>query len=301
MQLRALTEAEAMQRDHDNHPHWGGGLDLSAHVRREAGLRAGWWARQAREGWAWVEGDRILSTCETYRVPARRSGEAAVAWQIASVYTAPELRGQGHASAMLQALAASLAAAPGAAALTLYSDVAPAIYARLGFRPRPAVDRRLPADGAAALAPDLRYLAESELGPDLCPHPPVGALAIPVTAGILDWQIDHARWLAQLAGIRRAARCGACIGDQRVIWTEHGDDLLILHLHAPTRAADLLAAAARTAAELGLRHVRGWEVPGWPEGQGERVPRVGALPMIRPLRPDVDAQGWIDVPRALWV
>jgi hypothetical protein len=122
-----------------------------------------------------------------------------------------------------------------------------------------------------------------------------------VTAGILDWQIDHARWQAQLTGARRAARCGARVGPEQVIWTEHGDELLILLLQAPGRAADLLAAATRTAADLGLGQVRAWEVPGWPAGCGERVPRSGALPMILPLRPDVDPQTWTDVPRALWV
>ena len=307
MQLRALTEPEAEERDRANHPHWGEGLTVQAHLRREAGLRDSRWGRQARQGWAWVDGPRILSSCETFRVDLSVRGQPGLGWQIASVFTEPELRGRGHASAMLEAVAGSLVQTPGAAALTLYSDVPPSIYERVGFVARPAWDRVLPADPQAGTLAGLQALPEGALWTLPRLPEPSGDVVIPVTAEMLDWQVDHARWEAALSaafpGGRHAPKidCGARLGDELIIWQVARDHLLILLLAAPKHPGPLLAAAARTAARLGLPTLRAWEVPGWPAGLGHRVPRAGARPMIRPLRADVDPEGWVDIPRGLWV
>jgi ribosomal protein S18 acetylase RimI-like enzyme len=65
-------------------------------------------------------------------------GEAGASARIAPVYTLPERRGRGYASALVSSLAAELLAA-GRPALFLFTDVgnptSNALYARLGFRP----------------------------------------------------------------------------------------------------------------------------------------------------------------------
>jgi hypothetical protein len=84
--------------------------------------------------------------------------------------------------------------------------------------------------------------------------------------------------------------------------------LMVLMFDARTLedAAALLGAARRVAHRASLAQVVLWEepaiasllakVPG-----GVRVPREGALPMLRPLRPGLPSIETTPIPRALWV
>jgi hypothetical protein len=86
------------------------------------------------------------------------------------------------------------------------------------------------------------------------------------------------------------------------------DELFVIWLDASTReeAEVLLRMARRTAHGAGLSKVRWWECPlpfQLPEdfGGGRRVPRQGALPMLRAFQPEVRAEDWTFIPRAIWV
>lgn len=115
---------------------WGNQLSPAQYAAREHHvLRASPWARAALTRWAWqAPGGPVLASCETFwmRGLSRRqaSPEACVVLGVGSVYTPPPLRGNGYASALLQALAARSA---DAAALVLMSEAGPAFYERLGF------------------------------------------------------------------------------------------------------------------------------------------------------------------------
>ena len=94
---------------------------------------AGWRARMSiliQRGWSWVwtEGDRVLFKAEL-------SGWTPEAVQVQGVYTAPEYRGRGVATAGLAAVCQALLGQVPACTLYVnhYNAAARAVYDRLGF------------------------------------------------------------------------------------------------------------------------------------------------------------------------
>lgn len=309
VQLVRANPSQAIDLDERSHAEWGRGLTAAAHVVRERRLRSGMWPRSTHDTWALAENDQVLASCETYRVACTVDGEPGRAWEIASVFVEPLLRGRGYGTKLIEELVGRLAPEPGARAFLLFSDVDTALYERVGFSKLPAMDRVLPPsqedpdDG-----PWLRF-SETELAEVHARWVPFGgSFAVWPSLPQLDWQIDRARTLAEAIGWRRSSRCGAQFGSDAIVWVEdrETDALLVLVMTArvPKAAALLLDAAARTAGELGLREVRAWETPlpgPWPAELGEQVPRTGAVPMIRPLVADLAPAGWTFIPRGVWV
>jgi ribosomal protein S18 acetylase RimI-like enzyme len=281
VRLEVADEARYVARDVASFEVWGDGQTLADFVANEAAMRRSAWSRGARTGWLWTDRDRVLASCETYRLPCT----GGVAWEIASVYTEPALRGRGHASALLSALADRLGAEPEARALVLFSDVGAALYERLGFAARPAFDRVVP----AAPGP-LAATAPGALG-----FPSSGAFRIDPDAAQLAWHVERRILLGS-----PMKRWSAATADGALAWIDPGDELLLLDARFDGDPEALLAVAAAVAARFALTRVRAWETPEWPAELGERIPRVGNLPMIRTLRP-FDPHGWTRVPRAVWV
>jgi GNAT superfamily N-acetyltransferase len=296
--LQRATEEDLAALDEASHGEWGDGLPLAAHRAREQALRSSPWSREAHTGWVWRQGAQILASCETYRMPCRVDGEPGTAWGIASVFVPAPLRGRGHASTMLQALTARLSGEPDARALVLFSDVGAPIYERLGFVARPAFDRLL-APSAAPLQEGPWTLLEEMALPH--PEPPSHRFSLEPTAPQLGWHKARARTWAEAVGEPVSRWCGAALGDDVVVWVEDRHEG-ILRVLLWTGERLLLEAAARQAGALGLEEAQVWESSWdgpWPELP--RRPRDGALPMLAPLRPGVDPEGWRLIPRGVWV
>ncbi len=325
--LRRAGAAEEAERDRLSHAEWAGGLSLDDHLARERALRASAWSRAAHTMWLWEEGGAVLASCETYAVRSAIGGVPGVTYEIASVFTEEHHRGRGHASRLLDALAAAHAA-PDLQAFLLFSDVGEAMYARLGFEGLPAWDRvatPLRASPAPGLVPltaatlDAAWSAAARLGdgapgggarPDgptggdpgrgAAPAPP--PFTLHPSAAQLHWHLDEARLSAALAGRPNLPTCGARLGDAVIVWAldPRADELLVLDLVADAAEAGPLWAAARdAAADAGLTAVRAWETADWP-GLGGRVAREGHVPMIRPMAA-FEAATFDRVPRGLWV
>jgi GNAT superfamily N-acetyltransferase len=304
MHVVRATPEQAVLRDHASHDTWGDGLPVHLHVAREARLRAGWWPRGALTTWLLCDDDQVLASCETYRVDARVRDGIVGAFEIASLFTEPALRGRGHASVLLEQLATHLRRDRDAAALALFSDVGSAMYERLGFVARPDWDRTWLADPAATSGVDL--FGETELSAIHARlEPPDGAFVIWPSLPQLDWHLDRARTRLAALGRPMVDRCGARVGDDAIVWAVDRDELLVLLLacRSAESVAPLLLSAARAASDAGLSGVRAWETPvpgGWP-GFCTRASRVGGLPMCKPLTTAVDPRSWAFVPRAVWV
>lgn len=271
--LRELDAETARARDEASAADWDPGLSPAAFVARERLLQRLPFAR-GRIAWGWWEGDRPCASCETFV----RDWPLGRVWLVASVWTEPALRGRGCASALLRALAEALRPAPGAAGMVLFSDVDPAMYARLGFLAWPARDLRWAAEAADPDDGPWTRFPESEL-PTVPARDPEQ----------LAWQVDRARTRAERLPTRRPARVGARLpGGAWMVWSEgEAGALEVLAHDAPTPGAwrCLAAAAARTAAAAGLAEVVAWD-PG-PVADGPRAPRRGKLPMVLPFR-----DGW---------
>jgi len=304
MNLVIATADEKRARDRLSFEAWGELLTREQYLEREQRLCAHPWARDSMTWWLWRDADgAILSSCETYRMCSAVDGERGESWAVASVFTEPALRKRGHARAMMNALV-ERARAEGAQASTLFSDVGPEIYEASGYSARPAEDLVFPpAPGDPARGVDALV---DQVG-DLQPY--VDDFAIWPTPAQLDWHLERGRTYAALLGRPSLPAIGARAGDGVVYWApdwKH-DRLLVLWLDAGRayEAEALVQAARGVASTARLREVRLWAQP-WPfpgraDLGGDRVRRVGSLPMITALSPSVCPEMWTQIPRAVWV
>jgi GNAT superfamily N-acetyltransferase len=304
MQLVVANADEKRARDRVTYASWGEHLTAEQYLTREERLCAHPWARQAMTWWLWRDDDgAVLSSCETYRMSSAIDGVRGETWAVASVYTEPELRRRGHARRMMDALVAR-ARDEGAQASTLFSDVDPAVYAPSGYVARPAEDLLFPpAPGDPARTVDVFVDKVAEL------EPYVDDFSVWPTTEQLDWHLERSRTYAALLGRTPLPTIGARAGDGVAYWTPdvRQERLLILWLDAGRafEAEALVQAARNVAAAARLREVRLWAQP-WPfpgraDLGGDRVRRVGSVPMIAPLSPSVRAEMWTQIPRAVWV
>jgi GNAT superfamily N-acetyltransferase len=332
--LLLATEAEMLERDWLTHVEWGQLLTPADYVEREKRLRDHPWSRETFLSWLFVdERGAVLSSCETYQMRSflheGRAGapEEGVTYGVASVFTEPALRGRGYAARMMSELGDALLARerwgvrldkPGyppsgtAHGVILFSDVGSELYARAGFAPRPAVDRvYLPEEGDPGDGVEL--LGEGDIAAALSSVPRPGgesSFVVWPTALQVDWHIERERVYASLLGGERPTAWGARLGGSLALWAGNFKlrELVILLLHAesPLQLEALVRSARRTARVAGLTRVTCWEVPTpfpWPEdlAGGQRRPRDGGLPMLRPLDPRVTPDNWAVIPRALWI
>lgn len=315
--LILATDAQKIERDLFAHEAWGQGLSPEGFAERERRLRAQAWATETMLTWLLVEeGGEVLASCETFRMesslhPSGGDPIASSTYGVASVFTEPRLRGKGYASRMMSLLSeAILERDPAAHAMILFSDVGPAIYARVGYVERPAFDWVLePLEGDPGEGVELIREEEIASALSLIPRPAEGFVIWP-TAGQIDWHLERERVYASLLGGYRPTGSGARVGGSVALWACNFkvNELFILVLHAngPRELQAIMRSAQRTARRAGLSRVRAWEqrvaaqLQEGPEGF-ERRPRDGGLPMLKPLDPRVSPEDWEVIPRALWV
>lgn len=289
---------------------WGKGLSPVQFLEREKRLRATAFARSAMQNWFWIgESGDVLSSCETFELPAVFDGREGRVLGIASVLTEPRFRGKGYAAAMLAALCGEREAL----AFHLYSEIGASLYERLGFRALPswewgftAFAGELPCtpvlDTAGAVERahlGLRKAAEAR-----------GELAVFPTLECLEWHWARADIYASLLG-REAPGEATRIVQAPGVLTVWAADLknsvwrALLWLEDGALVCDVesvLATARAQAARLGLARVAVWETPATgglaalaAAVGGKRVARDGELAMVRP------ALAWSEVHRAHWV
>ncbi|KAJ3359125.1 hypothetical protein GGF32_009646, partial [Allomyces javanicus] len=129
-----------------NHTEWGQNLDMKEYFHRENLLQDTGFTRQGHSSWLLVpaaeqnaEMPTVLAACETFKRPCRVGGQDTFAWSVASVFTRPEFRGCGYATTMMSKLRDRLVAEhPKLGVSTLYSDIGPKYYDRLGWRVFPS-------------------------------------------------------------------------------------------------------------------------------------------------------------------
>lgn len=312
--LILATEEQMHARDLLAYEAWGRGLTPEGFAERERALCNQAWAREVMATWLLVdEAGAILSSCETFRMESRLEGAAypGSTYAIASVFTEPRLRGKGYAARMMASLPSELLARDSAAhACILFSDVGPALYAAVGYAPRPAFDRVFkPEEGDPAEG--VEGIGERDIADALArvPRPASGFVVWP-TAEQIDWHIERERVYASLLGGERPTGSGARAGGSVALWAANfmANQLFILLLHSQDRRElqAIVRSARRTARRVGLSQVTCWECPiglPWPEGPdgGELRARDGALPMLLPLDPRVSPDDWAVIPKALWV
>ncbi len=277
-QLVLATPAQQAERWTHHFAQWGAGYERSLFLRREAALAESQFGRAHLKLWLWVDdAGQVLASCETYAGNAwycddvgRTSIEPLQA--IASVLVVPELRGQGHAAAMMAALSVELHAL-GTTVSTLFSDVGPNPYRKAGYLLHPARETVLAVQGSGAMPAGAVELGLGDLADVLDRDREelgawVGGSTAPALAEIV--QVDRVAWFATRARYRAWARgtepspvVGVAVGDSFCLWCADAADPVLYMLawrpRSPADAQAMVQAALAHAAELGLRQVVFWD------------------------------------------
>ncbi len=104
---------------------------------------------------------RIVASCKRYERELRCGDRTYTAVGIGAVFTPPDLRGRGYATAMLGAFLDS-ERARGTDLVFLFSDIHPAFYERLGFAALPSRTFSLRADSLPARRLDIRPVGDAD-------------------------------------------------------------------------------------------------------------------------------------------
>jgi predicted N-acetyltransferase YhbS len=119
---------------------WHEGLSRPAYGRwNSAQLRTPWAQAHLRRVASVDDSGQLLATAKQYRLDVRMNGRDGWMCGIGAVFTPPDLRGRGYASALVESLVAG-AKAEGALAACLFSEIGAEYYQRLGFEPVPFHD-----------------------------------------------------------------------------------------------------------------------------------------------------------------
>lgn len=143
--LETLAIADADQRARIftwTHPLWGSRKSLKAYVSdSEALLAEPWGQRHYRVHLVSDRRGAILSACKAYELDMWALGKIVPAIGFGAVFTPPEERAKGNAARMLRDLMADYAR-QGFRLATLFSDIDPGYYERLGFSALRSVARQ---------------------------------------------------------------------------------------------------------------------------------------------------------------
>ncbi len=135
------------------HPVWGEGLDRAAYGRYNAAqLRTPWGSSHLRRVALIDEEGRWVSTAKRYDLRVRAGGREVPALGIGALFTRPEARRRGAASALLRALMTA-GEQEGARVALLFSEIGTRYYERFGFRAVPVTQTVLDLAGRPAAAP----------------------------------------------------------------------------------------------------------------------------------------------------
>ena len=318
MYLVLATEAQKAERDRVTHSVWGSPLTVEQFHQRELRLRAHPWCSAGMNTWLLCEDDgRVLASCETFHNDSWLLGPdgrhtRGDSFSIASVFTEAHLRGHGHATRMMDLVAAELErASPRGHAAVLFSDVGAPLYRRSGYEEVPAWDWNLQARDEPSARRVHALLGDGDVAAALerMRRPDAPFYLWPGPAQV-DWHLERERIYADLLHRPRPEACGATVGDSTALWAmmaRYGE-LVVLMLDARSDgdAAALLETARAVAHRAGLTKVVLWEEPGTADVLARlpgatRVARDGSLPMVRPLRPGLPPAAAVPFPRALWV
>jgi predicted N-acetyltransferase YhbS len=124
---------------------WAGRRDFATYVAQTLEIAHGAYGRRSYRTAALYAGDAIVASFKRYARTMQAGGERVRATGIGAVFTPPEYRGRGYASAML-AMELDRARRDGGDVVYLFSDIRPQFYAELGFRELPSREISLRSD-----------------------------------------------------------------------------------------------------------------------------------------------------------
>lgn len=162
----ALTQLPLERYVEDVLPHtfalWGHGRSYEEYVIQTQELAASGYGRRHYRTFALQDGNRsTLSSCKRYEREARLANVRLRAVGFGGIFTAPDERGKGFASAMI-GLLLDRARSEGFDFAFLFSDIHPHFYEQLGFRTLPSRSFSFRADSIEQRSLTMQAAAESD-------------------------------------------------------------------------------------------------------------------------------------------
>lgn len=256
---------------------WAGRRDFERYVAQTLEIAQSGYGRRHFRTIGFYDGDQLVSSFKRYERGIHMGAQRLRAFGIGAVYTPPELRGRGYASAML-ATALDTARADGYDAAYLFSDIRPQFYEEIGFSTFPSRAMSLRADNLPNDRIEVKRLEESdwtsvrrcfELGDRTRPW---AFVRTPLVWEFIRLKLrqgaEHPVGVETNLVVRRGRAVAAYVLGVRA--PEHDAYLLDEFGFADAGAAQLVGPLLRSAAG-DLRRVAGW-LP--PEFARERLPRA---------------------------
>ncbi len=298
--MLALATLSAEEYVRDVLPHsrtlWAGNRtfeEYAGEFRTAAG--SSWGRRRFRTIGLRVDGE-LVASCKRYERTLRCGERSYRAAGIGAVFTPPELRGRGYATALLGAFLDAERAAQTDLAY-LFSDIHPAFYERLGFIALPSRTISLHADTLAAERIALVTLDDDDAGAMQRAFEAMEARRpFAFTRTTLDWQwqrlrnASRAHAIAPLQlGVRRGRALAVYVSGRRL---PSADTFVVDEFAYRGEDDAALIRPLLRAAAGDLRTIRGWLPPTvaravLPRGAVRR--RKDAIAMIAPLSPSFRA------------
>lgn len=143
---------------------WNDGLTRRAYGQWNLAQTRTRWGSRHLQRVGLVENGRVLASAKRYLLKARLSGAPLDVIGIGAVFTPPDLRGQGLAEALIEAMVAD-GVTRGCSMALLFSEIGPDYYQRLGFEvwPREEVTIDIPRTRRGAPATLVRALEPADL------------------------------------------------------------------------------------------------------------------------------------------
>ena len=256
---------------------WAGRRDFERYVAQTLEIAHSGYGRRHYRTIGLSDGERLISSFKRYDRGVHVGAQRLRAMGIGAVYTPPEFRGRGYASAML-ALALDGARAEGYDVAYLFSDIRPQFYEDIGFTRLPSRAISMRADNLPNDRIEVHRLEEGdwtavrrcfELGDRIRPW---AFVRTPLVWELIRLRMrqgsEHPVGVQTNLVVRRGRAVAAYVLGVRA--PEHDAFLLDEFGFADSQAAGLIAPLLRGAAG-DLRRIAGW-LP--PEFARERLPRA---------------------------
>lgn len=273
----SLSEPQVLAVARQTHGLWGTPFAVDEHGRHvlEQLRRAGSLLRYAG---LVLPGGEVGASLKRYRLTLATPEGSWPAVGLGAIFTHPERRREGLGAALCHAILRE-AAAEGARAALLFSDIGSPFYERLGFRPLPALVHACPTADLPAAGALCRQPTE-----DLAS---LGGLRTRSLAGRvhLSHTTESWRYFAWRSGARAhfTLRDGARLAGFCTLSRRHGG-LWVDEIAAPEVPPHLVLATLREAAEAtASASVAGWLPAELAMAPFTSRPRLGCLPMLMGL------------------
>ena len=256
---------------------WAGKRDFEHYVSQNLEVAQSGYGRRHFRTMGLSDGTTLLSSFKRYERAIHMGTQRLRAYGIGAVYTPPELRGRGYASAMI-AMAMDRARVDGYDVAYLFCDIRPQFYQELGFTPIASRAISLRSDNLPNDRIEVQRLEDTDWsGVRRCFElrdrtRPWAFVRTPLVWELIRLRIrqgsEHAVGVQTNLVVRRGRAIAAYVLGVRA--PEHDAYLLDEFGFADAQAAGLIGPLLRSAAG-DLRRVAGW-LP--PEFARERLPRA---------------------------